>query len=46
MAEASKFEQDLASAKRTIDKEVEALRMMENSFDAKLQRARNCNRYG
>lgn len=39
MAEASKFEQDLASAKRTIDKEVEALRMMENSFDESLTQA-------
>lgn len=39
MAENSKFEQDLASAKRTIDKEVEALRMMENSFDESLTQA-------
>lgn len=39
MAEASKFEQDIASAKRTIDKEVEALRMMENSFDESLTQA-------
>ena len=39
MAENSKFEQDIASAKRTIDKEVEALRMMENSFDESLTKA-------
>ena len=39
MAENSKFEQDVASAKRTIDKEVEALRMMENSFDESLTKA-------
>ncbi len=30
---------DISSAKRTIDKEVEALRMMENSFDANLTKA-------
>lgn len=39
MVENSKFEQDIASAKRTIDKEVEALRMMENSFDESLTKA-------
>ena len=39
MAEASKFEQDLASAKRTIDTEVEALRLMENSFYESLTQA-------
>ncbi len=39
MAENSKLANDIASAKRTIDKEVEALRMMENSFDESLTQA-------
>ena len=39
MAENSKLANDSASAKRTIDKEVEALRMMENSFDESLTQA-------
>lgn len=39
MAENSKIESDIASAKRTIDKEIEALRMMENSFDESLTQA-------
>ncbi len=39
MAENSKLASDIASAKRTIDKEVEALRMMENSFDESLTQA-------
>ena len=30
---------DIASAKRTIDREVEALRMMENQFDENLTKA-------
>ena len=39
MAENSKLANDIASAKGTIDKEVEALRMMENSFDESLTQA-------
>lgn len=35
----NKFKKDLASAKRTIDKEVEALRMMENELDENLSKA-------
>ena len=35
----NKFKKDLASAKRTIDKEIEALRMMENELDENLSKA-------
>lgn len=35
----NKFKKDLASAQRTIDKEVEALRMMENELDENLSKA-------
>ena len=33
------FEQDLASARHTVDKEIEALRLMEDSLDDSLTRA-------
>lgn len=39
MSEDNKFAHDLASAKRTIDKEIEALRMMENELDENLSKA-------
>lgn len=35
----NKFKNDLASAKRTIDKEIEALRMMEDELDENLSKA-------
>ncbi len=39
MSEDNKFAKDLANAKRTIDKEIEALRMMENDLDENLSKA-------